>query len=74
MALRHKKDAAPESRKEELLRKLRYQADASKEERRIVSESMAEQSKIMKAESASARRSAARLDAQTRERTRRNVT
>ena len=45
MAPPHKKDAEPESRKEELLRKLRYQADASKEERRIVSESMAEQSR-----------------------------
>jgi hypothetical protein len=63
-------DAERENRAEDLLRKLRHQADASKEERRIVSESLAEQSKIMKAESASARRSADRLDAQTRQRTR----
>ena len=62
-------DAERQTRTQELLKRLRHQADVSKEERRIVSESMAEHSADAKRESARARRSAVRRGANTRKRT-----
>ena len=65
MAVSRDDDAGRVTRTQELLRRLRHQADVSKEERRVVSESMAERAVEAKRRGARAMSSATKRSADT---------
>lgn len=68
MAVSRDDDAGRVTRTQELLRRVRHQADVSKEERRVVSESMAERAAEAKRRGARAMRSATKRSADTSKR------